>query len=108
MDIRTISDLRRFSPEKMQKLSVFATPRLFLDVYCFEPGQSQKPHVHPNSDKIYVVLEGRGRFQVAGDVREVSAGQALIAPAGAEHGVENAEGGRLVVLVAMAPPPPHA
>jgi len=108
MDIRTVSDLRRFSPEKMQKLSVFATPRLFLDVYCFEPGQSQKPHVHPDSDKIYLVLEGRGWFRVAGEAREMSPGQALIAPAGAEHGVENGETGRLILLVAMAPPPPHA
>jgi quercetin dioxygenase-like cupin family protein len=108
MEVRTISDLRRFTPEKMQKLSVFATPRLFLDVYCLEPGQGQKPHVHPDSDKIYVVLEGRGRFQIGGEAREVGAGQAVIAPAGVEHGAENGEKARLVMLVAMAPPPPHA
>lgn len=40
-------DVRRFDAAKMQKVNLFETGRFFLDVYCLEPGQSQKPHVHP-------------------------------------------------------------
>ena len=108
MDIRTIHDARRFSSEKMQKISVFASERLFCDVYCLEPGQSQKPHRHEHADKVYLVLEGRGRFQIAGESGEVAPGQAVLAPAGAAHGVENASSDRLVLLVFIAPPPANA
>jgi mannose-6-phosphate isomerase-like protein (cupin superfamily) len=103
MDIRTILDARRFAPEKMQKVNLFATSHLFLDVYCFEPGQSQKVHVHEKSTKVYIVLEGHGRFEVSGEIQDLGPGQAVLAPSG-----ENRTDERLVLLVGMAPPPEHA
>lgn len=108
MDIRTVLDARHFSPEKMQKVSLFATTDLFLDVYCFEPGQSQKVHVHEKSTKYYIVLEGHARFQVGGETKDLGPGQAVLARAGEPHGVENTTDERLVLLVGMAPPPEHA
>jgi mannose-6-phosphate isomerase-like protein (cupin superfamily) len=108
MDVKTVSQFRRFSTDRMQKVNVFATEKLFLDVYGLEPGQKQKPHRHSDSDKIYVVLEGRGRFQIDQDVGEVRPGEAVLAAAGSEHGVENPGPERLVILVVMAPPPRHA
>ena len=29
-------------------------------MYCFEPGQEQKGHIHGEQDKVYIVLEGEG------------------------------------------------
>ena len=107
MDIRTIFDACHFSPEKMQKVSLFATTELFLDLYCLEPGQKQKVHTHEDSSKFYVVLEGRARFQIADETKDVGAGQTVLARAGEQHGVENATPERLVLLVGMAPPPTH-
>jgi mannose-6-phosphate isomerase-like protein (cupin superfamily) len=108
MDIRTVLDARRFSPEKMQKVNLFATTDLFLDVYCFEPGQNQKVHVHEKSTKYYIVLEGQARFEVGGETKSLGPGQAVLARAGEPHGVENTTEDRLVLLVGMAPPPEHA
>jgi mannose-6-phosphate isomerase-like protein (cupin superfamily) len=108
MDTRTILDARRFAPEKMQKVNLFATADLFLDVYCFEPGQSQKVHVHEKSTKYYLVLEGHALFEVAGEHEELGPGQAVLARPGEPHGVENRTDHRLVLLVGMAPPPEHA
>lgn len=108
MEIRTVLDARRFSPEKMQKVNLFATTELFLDVYCFEPGQAQKVHVHEKSAKYYVVLEGRARFEVGGEAKSLGPGQAVLARAGEPHGVQNVTDDRLVLLVGMAPPPDHA
>lgn len=108
MDVRTVFDARRFSPEKMQKVNLFATPQFFCDLYCFEPKQAQKPHSHSKSDKVYIVLEGRGRFQVGDQNEELGPGQAVIAQAGIDHGVENATDERLVLLVFITPPPSHA
>lgn len=91
----------------MQKVNLFDTHRMFCDLYCFEPGQAQKPHAHHDSDKVYCVLEGRGRFRI-GDREEVwDAASVVHAPAGVEHGVTNEGPGRLMVLVFMAPNPSH-
>jgi quercetin dioxygenase-like cupin family protein len=96
---------RRFSDEKMQKVALFETPRFFCDIYCLEPGQAQKPHRHDGSDKVYAVLEGRARVTVGDDSAELGAGDAVLCPAGAEHGIENAGADRVAVLVFVAPHP---
>ena len=108
MEIRTIFDACHFSPEKMQKINLFATTELFVDIYCLEPGQKQKIHTHDASSKVYVVLEGRARFHIADEVHNAQPGQAVLARAGELHGVENDTTDRVVLLVGMAPPPTHA
>ena len=100
----TLRDAIRYSPDKMQKNSVFATKQMLTDLYCFEPGQAQRVHKHTDSDKVYFVLEGTGRFTIGRTTRELKAGSAVIAPAGEEHGVINMAEERLVLLVVNAPP----
>jgi len=98
-------DVRRFDPEKMQKLNLFQTPRFFCDVYCLEPGQAQKPHRHELADKVYAVLEGEVVARVGEERATLPAGAAVLAPAGVDHGIENPGPGRAAVLVFMAPSP---
>lgn len=94
-------DARRFDPSKLQKVSLFETPRFFCDVYCLEPGQAQKPHRHEAADKVYAVLEGEVRVRVGAEVATVGAGCAVLAPAGEDHGVENPGPSRAALLVFM-------
>ena len=54
MKVIALSDFQQFSPEKMKKNSLFESPRFFCDIYCFEPGQEQKGHVHGEQDKVYL------------------------------------------------------
>jgi len=98
--------LKRFSPEKGQKIGLFRTERAMADLYCLLPGQAQKPHIHEMSDKIYYVIEGTARFRIGLQERELSAGAAVLAPASAEHGVENLGSNPLVLFVVLAPPLP--
>ena len=105
MNAVTLTDLQQFSSEKMRKNNVFQTDRFFCDIYCFEPGQDQKGHVHRDQDKVYIVLEGQGTFQVGAEQRVLVAGQGTMASAGEEHGVKNHTSGRLKVLVFVAPNP---
>jgi quercetin dioxygenase-like cupin family protein len=105
MDIAAVEALKRFSAEKMQKVNLFETPRMFCDIYCLEPGQSQKPHAHAGADKVYFVLEGEGEFNVGSEERRLGPGHAVLAPADIDHGVRNASQARLTVLVFMAPNP---
>ena len=103
MNVVNLSDYQQFSSEKMKKNNMFETPRFFCDIYCFEPGQEQKGHIHGEQDKVYLVLEGEGTFQVGAEKRVLGSGQGTMAPAGEEHGVKNHTDQRLKVLVFVSP-----
>ncbi len=105
MDSKPIKEAISFSEEKMKKNALFDSSRLFYDLYCLLPGQSQKVHAHEDSDKVYYVLEGTGRFTVDDEERDLPQGHAVIAPAGEPHGVRNDTQENLVILVTMAPRP---
>jgi len=105
MNVVNLSDYQQFSSEKMKKNNMFKTPRFFCDIYCFEPGQEQKGHSHGEQDKVYLVLEGQGTFQVGSEKLVLGPGQGTMAPAGEEHGVKNHTGQRLKVFVFVAPNP---
>ena len=105
IDVKSFAALRRFSPEKLQKLNLFETERFFCDVYCLEPGQEQKAHAHAGSDKLYAVLEGAVEVRVGAETRDLRAGEVALCPAGSEHGVANRSSSRAALLVFMAPHP---
>jgi mannose-6-phosphate isomerase-like protein (cupin superfamily) len=105
METRRIQDLVRFSDEKMQKVTIFDSDKYFFDVYCLKPGHDQRVHAHAESDKIYMVLRGRGMFHIAGQERELVANEAVIARPNEAHGVRNTSSEDLVLLVFMTPRP---
>ena len=105
MQTKNLKTEQRFSTEKMQKINLFETANFFTDIYCLEPGQEQKIHAHQGADKIYVVLEGVGRFHIGGEEADLGLNEVVFAPADVEHGVRNASESRLVLLVTMAPNP---
>jgi quercetin dioxygenase-like cupin family protein len=91
--------------DKHFKATLFQGDELMLGTNCLEPGQSQPPHEHAGADKVYIVMEGEGRFMVGEEIYEAGPGHVVWAPAGVPHGVENAGQARLTLLVAIAPPP---
>ncbi len=106
MKIR-ILDHVRLQPDKLAKIALSRTGRFQLDLYCVTPGQAQKPHTHDAQDKVYYVLKGAGRFSLAGREEPLKEGEALVAPAGVEHGLLNDGPDPLLILVMVAPPPTH-
>jgi len=105
MHIFDLQKSRSFSPDKLKKNNLAETDRFFCDLYCLESGQEQTPHLHSDSDKIYIVLEGRGWFRIGSEEREIGRERGVLAPAGIQHGVKNRSGERLVLLVFMTPKP---
>jgi quercetin dioxygenase-like cupin family protein len=105
MKVVNVKEQVQFKSEKMNKVSLFDSDRFFCDVYCLEPGQVQKVHAHEGSDKIYYLLEGKGRITVGPEEKELSAGEITMAPSGEVHGVVNHTQEPLVILVFMAPKP---
>ena len=101
---RSIEMAATFSTEKAAKAGLFVGRQLFVGLNCFEPGQSQKVHVHAGADKFYLVVTGKARMTVGEETREVGPGTVVWAPADLPHGVAQALE-RTVMLVAIAPPP---
>jgi mannose-6-phosphate isomerase-like protein (cupin superfamily) len=101
---RSIESAAAFSGDKAVKVDLFSGRQLFVGLNCFEPGQSQKVHVHAGSDKFYLIVTGKASMVVGDDTREVGAGTIVWAPADLPHGVvQTLE--KTVMLVAIAPPP---
>jgi len=103
--VRDVAAVTGAAADKLRKVNLFETARFFCDVYVAGPGQAQAPHVHGASDKVYVVLSGRGAVTVGEARHEVREGHAVFCPAGAPHGVENPGPWDLRLLVFMAPHP---
>jgi mannose-6-phosphate isomerase-like protein (cupin superfamily) len=101
---KSIQALAAFSGDKSTKTDLFASGQMFVGLNCFEPGQSQKTHVHAGSDKFYLVVSGKARMVVGTDTRDVEPGTVVWAPADVPHGVLQVTE-RTVMLVAIAPPP---
>ncbi|HEY7635250.1 MAG TPA: cupin domain-containing protein [Gemmatimonadales bacterium] len=101
---REIGQAAQFNPEKAAKADLFAGRHLFIGLNCFEPGQTQRSHVHAGADKFYLLLSGRARMTVGEETRDVPAGTVVWAPADVPHGVVEALE-RTVMLVGIAPPP---
>ncbi|MBM4016013.1 MAG: cupin domain-containing protein [Planctomycetes bacterium] len=95
----------QFHPAKMGKATLFRGAGLLVGLNAFEPGQAHASHAHAGTDKLYVVLDGEGEFEVAGEQRRLGPGGQVFAAAGVAHGVRNVGSGRLLVLAVMGPPP---
>ena len=80
---------------------VHESPGLEIGVYVLvapEPDR-QQPH---EDDEVYIVLEGSGRLEVEGEQSDLSEGDAMFVPAGADHRFTGYE--RLRVLVVFERP----
>ena len=94
-----------FDLEKMKKVNLFNTERMFCDVYGLNSGQEQTAHRHAEADKVYFVLDGLAEFTIGDQSRVLGSGHAVLAPATATHAVRNPGPERLTLLVFMAPNP---
>ncbi len=93
-----------YNPEKATKADLFTGAQLFVGLNAFQPGQSQRTHVHAGADKVYFVVSGRARMTVGEETHEAGPGAVVWAPADVPHGVDEALE-HTVMLVAIAPPP---
>lgn len=92
--IRSILD-RTNAPVQMQSLAEATIPT---------GGETQR-HYHRVAEEIYFILEGRGRMEVDGEMREVVPGDAILIPPGAWHQISAQEALRF--LCCCAPPYSH-
>ena len=68
-----------------------------LALSTLEPGQSTSPHAHEDMSEIYLVVSGRGTFEIDGKQIDVGPGEHLAVLPGENHAV-TAKGHRPLVL----------
>jgi mannose-6-phosphate isomerase-like protein (cupin superfamily) len=49
------------------------------------PGQATERHYHALSEELYSFLDGGGRLEIDGEVRDVAVGDTVLIPPGARH-----------------------
>lgn len=72
------------------------------------PGGATTPHYHPQTEEIYYLLEGTARMRIAGEERDLRAGDAIAIPPGQVHQIVNTGAGTLKFLCCCAPGYEHA
>ena len=101
----SLRDRARFSPERYQKAQVLAGARSALDVYTLLPGQAQRVHAHPETEKYYLVWEGTVTVTIGPEARQLAPGEAAFAPPGVPHGVTNTGTEPAIIAVFQTPRP---
>lgn len=73
--------------------------------WTVQPGQRIGAHVHPSGQDTWTVLEGEGEYLLdrAGCTQRIQAGDVVVAPTGAVHGVLNTGEQSLVILSVVSP-----
>ena len=78
-----------------------------FEVWELAPGVSEGSHVHGGEnilEELYYFLEGEGVMWVDGENVPVTAGDALLAPAGTDHGFKNTGSGPLKLVLVWGRP----
>jgi len=92
--IRSLLDLSN-APVKNQSLAEASLPA----------GTSTERHHHKLSEEIYYLLEGTGRIEIDGEMRDVAGGDAILIPPNAWHRITATT--PLRFLCCCAPPYSH-
>lgn len=71
---------------------------LSLGRITLEPGSTIGEHAHPNTEDLYLILEGHGRGILDGERFPVGPGDLFLVKAGGSHGLINDSEGPLTFL----------
>jgi mannose-6-phosphate isomerase-like protein (cupin superfamily) len=71
---------------------------LSLGRITLEPGATIGEHVHPNTEDLYLILEGHGLGVLNGERFPVGPGDLFLVKAGGSHGLINGSDGPLTFL----------
>jgi quercetin dioxygenase-like cupin family protein len=74
---------------------------LMASAVTLEPGATIGEHTHPDTEELYVILEGTGTGLLDGESFPVGPGDAFLLKAGHTHGLNNAASGPLTFFAVL-------
>ena len=92
--------------DEATRTAVYNTDSTSGVLWRVRPGQEIVPHCHPNSDDIWICVQGAGVFYPELGVEEpVAKGDIIVSPKGACHGMRNTGDDDFVFVGILAPVP---
>lgn len=104
--IFNLDKLKDFKRDKANHIWVCTTEKTSVTLWCLEPNQTVMPHIHPESDDIWMFLEGEGEYLLEdGRTFKVKGGDVAVARPKELQGLRNSGRGRLVFVSVAGPRP---
>ena len=77
-----------------------------IHLWRIKPGEWIYPHIHPDNDDIWYIIEGMGEYYTSSqEKRTVLAGDVAIACPGDVHGIFNSGPEDMIILSVLSPLP---
>jgi quercetin dioxygenase-like cupin family protein len=77
-----------------------------IHLWRIRPGEWIYPHIHPDNDDIWYIIEGLGEYYTSSqEKRAVQAGDVAIAYPGDVHGMFNSRPEDMIILSVLSPLP---
>ncbi len=113
MDIKNLNELPSFTTKDGSEIRELLAHRnsairnQSLAEARLPVGGATQEHFHPRAEEIYYITHGLGKIRLAGEIREVKAGDAIAIPSGQKHKLWNTGGEVLRLLCCCAPAYKH-
>ena len=105
MKTRNLKDLVHFDDDGVHRELLFETDNLWSEMLCLDAKQTIGPMGDGDSDALFTVLAGEGRFNVGRRSRTLRQWGSLLVPADGEVTIFNTTEEPLVLLLVASPPP---
>lgn len=103
--VYNIDDYRRGLRNRPNESTIDTTDQHKVDLWTVLPAQSMPKHLHPGSECVLLVIDGRGDLTIGGKTFDLDKGSLTIIPPSADHSVRNTGADPLVVLTIQGPGP---
>jgi quercetin dioxygenase-like cupin family protein len=101
-----VKDYTSPAPEKATKHLLYQNDRSNGVIWVIPPGEELPAHYHPETDDVWIILEGKGDYYLGkGQTFPIEAGMFIPAEKLEIHGVKNT-GNELLVFAAVSAPMP--
>jgi quercetin dioxygenase-like cupin family protein len=106
MEKKSLTIIQKFSPRSFVRQRVWQSDQLHCNLYCFEPGQQNSLHRHPDADEVVFCWEGEGLIVVGSEQSQFMAGDTVLVPKDTSHGYLNtSQDRRMMIAVVQCPLP---
>lgn len=106
MEKKNLGTIQQFSSRGFVRQRVWQSDQLHCNIYCFEPGQQNSLHRHPEADEVVFCWEGEGIIVVGGEHSPFKAGETAFVSKNTPHGYLNtSENRRMMITVVQCPLP---
>lgn len=88
---------------KRDSRNILVTPQIRSRFFRYEPGQVGDLHSHDLGHEIFLILQGRAHFKIAGEEAELGPGQLCVALVDEPHQVRNPGSEPMIMYLSVTP-----